>query len=99
MGIEAGLGAYTVADKIARSARDEIGRLRARTAVAETWVEEAERLDAAGDFLTVRYAWRKAILAYRRLGNETKAAELRLRLRNAKRIGRRQMRRLSRIGV
>jgi hypothetical protein len=80
---------YTSAEKFSRSAKSEIGILSARTAIAETWAEEAERLDAVGDFLTVRYVWKRAILAYRRLGNETRAAELRLRLRNAKRISRR----------
>jgi len=83
---------YSVAEKICRSGKNEAGTLSARTAIAETWVEEAQRLDEARDFLTVRYVWKRAILAYRRLGNETKAAELRLRLRNAKRISRRQLR-------
>lgn len=82
---------YMAAVKIARSAKNELGSLRARTAIAETWVEEAEHLAAAGDSLTVQYAWREAILAYRRLGNENRVAELRWRLRNAKRISRRQM--------
>jgi hypothetical protein len=86
---------YATAEKLSRSAKNEMGILSARTAIAETWAEEAERLDAVGDFLTVRYVWKRAILAYRRLGNETRAAELRVRLRNAKRISRRETRSLS----
>jgi hypothetical protein len=77
---------YTVAEKISRWAKNETNILSARTAIAETWVEEAERLDADRDSLAVRYAWKKAILAYRHLGNETKAMELRLRLINSKRV-------------
>jgi hypothetical protein len=85
---------YAMAEKISRSSKSEGGVLAARTAIAEIWVEEAECLDEAGEFLTVRYAWRKAILAYRRLGNEAKASQLRIRLRNAKRISRRYLRSL-----
>ena len=86
---------YMTAEKIARWDGDEAGVVSARTAIARTWIEQAERLEEAGDFLTVRYVWKRAILAYRRLGNETKAAELRPRLKNAKRVGRRQMRSLT----
>jgi hypothetical protein len=86
---------YMTAEKAARWEGDEAGVILARTAIARTWIEQAERLEEAGDFLTVRYVWKRAILAYRRLGNETKAAELRPRLKNAKRIGRRQIRSLS----
>lgn len=86
---------YMTAEKAARWYSDEAGLMFARLAIAETWIEQAERLEEAGDFLTVRYVWKRAILAYRRLGNETRAAELRGRLKNAKRIGRRQMRWLS----
>lgn len=85
---------YMTAEKAARWAHDEPGVISARMAIARTWVEQAERLEEAGDFLTVRYVWKRAILAYRRLGNETMAAEFRPRLKNAKRIGRRQMRSL-----
>jgi hypothetical protein len=77
---------YTAAEKISRWGKNEMRVLSARTAIAETWVEEAERLDADRDSLAVRYAWKKAILAYRHLGNETKAMELRLRLINSKRV-------------
>ena len=85
---------YAIAVKISRSSEDETARRAASAAIAETWIEEAERLEAAKDFLAVRYVWKKAILAYRRLGDEAKAAELRLRLRSSKRIARRKIRQL-----
>jgi Domain of unknown function (DUF4209) len=57
---------YEISAKLLARARDREGFRRARTAIAETFVEEAEFLEVNGNFMAAHVAWTSAILAYRK---------------------------------
>jgi hypothetical protein len=75
---------YEISAKLLARARDREGFARARMAIAETFVEEAEFLEANRNFTAAHVAWTSAIIAYRKApGGAARVPELQARLEAA----------------
>jgi hypothetical protein len=75
---------YEISAKLLARARDRDGFARARIAIAETFVEEAELREANGNFMAAHVAWTSAIIAYRKApGGVARIPELQARLEAA----------------